>query len=269
MVTGTPRVKRWRSQAARCILELAGNPDSMPVAVQAVIAPLLDGVPCPPTDLNVVQQKVGISHCTEGDIAGSGELRRNGSTYTIVYSQFLPKVSQRSIIAHEIGHAFLEVTRKNLPRAGKEVERLCDMIAAEILMPRAVISELARGKTSIRTIAKIARTFDVSFRSAAIRCAELKGLTVFEVEKDRVTWAWGMVKNGPVHRLDESIKDVVTAAYDGKRVDEHLFFDGVAGMRPWRIEYVRRYQGQLFFLLQPVRGLQGPPCLNSPPTVSA
>jgi IrrE N-terminal-like domain len=225
----------------------------MSIAVQVVVARLLEGIDCPPTDLEALAKKVGISQCIEGDIAGSGELRKSGPTYTIVYSQFLPKSRQRFTIAHEIGHAFINKAWGGSFRPGKEVERLCDMMAAEILMPQPAVLEFTRNGVSIGTISKIARTFEASFASAAIRCAELEGLSVFEVERNRVLWSWGIVRKGPVDHLNESIKDAVKIAQEGKPTDEDFFFDGVGGLRPWRMDYIRRHQDRVFFLLQPVR----------------
>jgi hypothetical protein len=243
--------KIWRTQAARAVFELAGNPSSMGAALQTVVKRLLDGVTCPPTDLDAVACKVRVSRCVPDDIAGSGELRREGSDFVIAYSQYLPVSRRRFTIAHEIGHAFFEVTWGNLPKPGKEVERLCDMLAAEILMPREVLAPFIDRHLSLQAVRDVARAFRVSLSSAAIRCAEFKGAISFEVQANRVVWGSGIAKRGPLAKLDESLQTAIATALDGRDGPEDLYFDSAVGLRPWCLEHIRLKDNRALFLLQP------------------
>ena len=244
--------KAWRSHAARSLLEFAGNPKSMSAAVEAAGRQLLDGVACPPTDLDTVARKLGITRCLSEDIAGSGELRREGSTYVIAYSPHLSGASQRFTIAHEISHAFFDTTWKNLPKPGKEVERLCDMMAAEILMPGEVLARFMDDDLSLRVVRDVARTFGASLSSAAIRCAEFRGATSFEVQKNRVVWGSGVARRGPLARLDENLQTAIATALKGRNGPEELFFDSTIGLRPWCLEHMRLRDDRVLFLLKPL-----------------
>jgi len=190
--------KVWRSKAARRLREAAGGPRSMHQAVSTVAAELLCGVTAPPTDLDAVARKVNVACFLGDDIAGSGELRSGDAGLIIVYSNYLSKARQRFTIAHEIAHAYFESNWVDLSQSSKEIEQLCDMIAAEILMPTPAVSERIKGGLSIEMILEVARSFRVSMSAAAIRCSELKRATVFEANERSVTWGCGFVRKGRV-----------------------------------------------------------------------
>jgi Zn-dependent peptidase ImmA (M78 family) len=251
MVTGYSKSKTWRSRAARCLTEAAGNPKTMASAITSIVSDLLDQVPCPPTDLSAIERKVGVYSCVAEDIAGSGELRRDESGLRIVYSCHLPKPRRRFTIAHELAHAYFETRWPGLPGPSKEVEQLCDMMAAEILMPSAHVLELIKGGLRLEQVFETARAFDVSLSASAIRCANLKSVTVFEVNGGRVTWGSGSVRRGSVSKLSEGLQSVVFTATAGQRGEDQLFFDSETGLRPWRVEYQAIGKDRALLLLQP------------------
>jgi len=125
----------WTSAAARRLLAHAGNP--------ATIDEVLAGVVCPPTDLEAVSARAGAARLLSEDLPFSGELRREGGEHVIVYAAHARRARQRFTIAHEIGHLIFEKTGANPPRVGRELERLCDMLATEILLPAACFKQQA------------------------------------------------------------------------------------------------------------------------------
>jgi len=203
---------RWTSAAARRLLGIAGNPATVEEAVRIVADRLLDGVSCPPTDLHAIATRLNISTFQAEDLPVSGELRREGSGFTVVYSSSLSPGRRQFTVAHEIAHAIFESSGPNCPRVGKELERLCDKIAAELLMPRKLFLECAGPAVSIGKLFELARTFRLSLSATAIRCAELKGVSVFEVEGDRVTWGHGIIRRGPVKALEHVIRHGVVSS---------------------------------------------------------
>jgi hypothetical protein len=223
----------------------------MAEAITTIATGLLEGVSHPPTDLSAIERKVSVYSCVAEDIAGSGELRRDESGLRIVYSCYLPKPRRRFTIAHEIAHAYFESCWPDLPRPNKEVEKICDMMAAEILMPSSHVLEIIKGEFRLDRIFEIARTFQVSLSAAAIRCARLKSVTVFEVNGGKVTWGSGLVRRGSISKLSESLQSVILTATAGKRGEDQLFFDSETGLRPWHVEYRAIAKDRALLLLQP------------------
>lgn len=95
-------------------------------------------------------------------------------------------VRQNFSCAHEIGHTFLHELNRPLSldndefrgaksnAVGRAKERLCDIAAAELLMPEPVFERYLAGfGVSVNSIERLAYTFRVSIPAAAIRVAEV------------------------------------------------------------------------------------------------
>src|SRR5580704_14110342 len=108
----------------------------MEAAVQIVIGRFLDRLDCPPTDLNAVAARLSVTRITYEDLPFPGELRRNSQGFEIACSSYLSASRRRFTVAHELAHVIFETTGPNCPTRGRELERLCDMLASEILMPQ-------------------------------------------------------------------------------------------------------------------------------------
>ena len=227
----------------------------MAKAITSIVSGLLEGVSCPPTDLSAIEKKVSVYSCVAEDIAGSGELRRDEAGLRIVYSCYLAKPRRRFTIAHELAHAYFETCWPDLPRPSKEVEQLCDLMAAEILMPSSHVLELIKDEFRLERIFEIARTFQVSLSASAIRCAHLKSVTVFEVNGSKVTWGSGLVRRGSISKLSESLQSVILTSTAVQRGEDQLFFDSETGLRPWHVEYRAIAKGRTLLLLQPCSAL--------------
>lgn len=167
MVVQRPLRRGWSSAAARRLCQRAGNAPDVPTAVRRLSEELLEGIACPPTDLNQVAQRLGVSEITTRDIGGSGELHKIGDQFTIVTAEDLSPARQRFTIAHELGHVLIEGTGAHAPRAGRELERVCDLIATELLMPSCRFQERLPVTLTLSEIWRLARDFDVSFQAAA------------------------------------------------------------------------------------------------------
>jgi hypothetical protein len=251
MVAQSTNSKTWRSRAARCLIEAAGNPKTMAEAMTTIVSGLLEGVPGPPTDLSAIERKVSVYSCDSEDIAGSGELRRDESGLRIVYSCYLSKPRRRFTIAHELAHAYFETCWPDLLRPSKEVEQMCDMMAAEILMPRSQVLTRIKDEFRLERVFEIARTFQVSLSASAIRCAHLKSVTVFEVNGGKVTWGSGIVRRGSISRLSASLQSIVLSATGGEWGEDQVFFDSEIGLWRWNVEYRAIAKGRAILLLQP------------------
>jgi len=253
-VKNPTRSRSWTSAAARRLRERAGECTDINQAICKVAKELLDGIECPPTDLISLSAKVGVTRLEAADIAGSGELRRDAQGLAIVYSRYLSQPRRRFTIAHELGHVVMESTGQHAPRNGREVERLCDMLATEILMPRDVFEKRLPLNLSMEEVFGIAREFQTSLSTTAIRCAELAGVSVFGAESGKIKWAYGRVKKDRPEFLDEGLKSLIREACAGTSGEKQIYLNHDGDIRVWKVQYQALKRGnQALFLLQPLR----------------
>ena len=214
------------SAAERRVRALAPDAMTLREAVRYVVAELMEGVRCPPTDLACFGQKIGVREIAYESFPGSGELHKSGDGYRIICSSDQSRPRQRFTVAHELGHVILERTGRNAPRTGSGVERICDMVAAECLMPTAAFGRRLPSRLTGAEVVSLARTFETSIRATAIRCAELRSVCVFEVNEQRVIWGYGGVRPGAVRYLLDQVREGVLAVMGGQQPPGQVFFYG-------------------------------------------
>lgn len=209
--------KRWTSAAARRICQLTETAATVEQAVEITALRLLDGIPCPPTDLDALKDRLNVTAIEP--IPGlpiSGELRKDGDSFVIVHSASLSPGRRRFTIAHELGHAVFESTGPNCPRYGRELERICDMLAAEFLMPRRVFSARLGPTLHPEQVFQLAREFETSIMASALRCNRLLGTSIFQVEDGRVVWGYGAIRHQRDLQVDvDAFQNAIKQAMDG------------------------------------------------------
>ena len=246
------RTKTSISAAERRIRALAPDAPTLDEAVKHVVAELMRGITCPPTDLIDMGRKVGVQEISYESFPGSGELHKEKGGYRIVCSLDQLPSRQRFTVAHELAHVILERTGRNAPRVGKSVERVCDMLAAECLMPTSVFEARLPATLTLSDIANLARTFDTSITATAIRCAQFRPVCVFGVTGDRVTWGYGGIRPGAVMYLLDQVRDSVRAVMAGEQPQEKVYFYGNGyrgGYR--RFNWIRSSTDSAVFMLSP------------------
>ncbi len=137
-----------------------------------------------PPDLKALAKRWGVKSIEERDIGSDAMLLPSGSGYSII----LKKASlgilvrrQRFSLAHELGHLLLQKSEKTgatLKYRGHgysdDEERLCDQIAAEILMPRMVFYEDGWMEDwSLRGLRSLSDKYETSHEATAIRMVDL------------------------------------------------------------------------------------------------
>ncbi|HJT33104.1 MAG TPA: ImmA/IrrE family metallo-endopeptidase [Pirellulales bacterium] len=154
--------------------------------------------------------------------------------------------------AHEMGHAFFEHTGPRCPRSGTELERLCDMIASEILMPTDVFAEAIGPKLSAQKLMQLSRTFGASLAATTIRCSRFRQIAAFMTDGECVSWSYGLAKVPRVAELDCDLRDAVAATKLGERECGPVFARSGAGGKCWNVDAMRLSAGRKFlFVLTP------------------
>lgn len=241
--------KHWKSAAARRMLELSGNPPTVETAVELLATRLLHGVRCPPTDLEGLGPLLKVNGFESVDgLPISGELRQDGDALKVVYSASLQTGRRRFTIAHELAHAVFEMTGPNCPRHGNELERICDMLATELLLPREIFAEHAGSKIDPGKIYELARVFQTSLMATALRCFELFGTSVFQVEDGRLVWGYGAVrKQREMEAFINGSREAISGAMKGVPGETLVYLKGSNHICSWANS---QGQGRTLFVLQ-------------------
>jgi hypothetical protein len=236
--------------AERRLRSLAPAAVTLRDAARHVVAGLLQDVPCPPTDLAALGQKLDVQEIAYESFPGSGEVHKVKDGYRIVCSSDQPRSRQRFTVAHELAHVILERTGRNAPREGSDVERICDALATECLMPTSVFESRVPDNLTLRDVSALADTFGTSLMATAIRCAEFRSVCVFGVSGDRVTWAFGGVRSGALTHLLDEVRDNVRAVMAGEQPQPHVYFYGAGSRGGYRrFDWLRLKNGSAVFLL--------------------
>lgn len=152
-----------------------------------------------PVPLNAVCASLGITTIEELPIACDGMLiPRTDGTYRVILADWAPSSRKRFSLAHEIAHAIvhqlvpqtrgLENRSVFMPLGHDGEERLCDLIASRLLMPRQLMTEFAAVSSfGIGSVIALSRASGASLTSASRRLAEVKGLDVAIVSLGQCT----------------------------------------------------------------------------------
>jgi hypothetical protein len=218
------------SIAGKRLLRMSPDATDVRQAISLIVAKLLDGVQRRPTDLEALMPRLGVQRIIAEDLPVAGELRRTPDGLTIVHSSDLSAPRKRFTIAHEMGHAVFEASGPRPPREGDEVERICDMIAAEILLPESDFRSAAEGTPSILKLFSIAKQFGTSVHATARRYHQLASVSVFETQGNRINWTVGVFRS-----LPEDLWTAVRRAQSGTAVDEVMYLGAGTDSR-WKVE---------------------------------
>ena len=242
----------WKSSAALRLKSAAGSPPTVEEAIETLVTDLVAGTTCPPTDLATVGQKLRVASILTEPLPASGELRRKGKEYIVVCATDLPPGRRRFTIAHEFGHILVERCGARNVKNNPEIERLCDAIASEILLPTKVFLDRAPARASPHDILEIARTFQTSLTATARRFHQLCKTSVFLASNREVEWGFGIVRPGPIESLDNDLRALLESP-PGKCVSGHVFINSGASSGQWSASaaWFER-TGSVLFTLHPV-----------------
>ena len=139
----------------------------------------LQFTPTPPIDVEALARLMGIGSITSVRMVEDGRLEQDGATATIYVRDGLPSHRRRFTIAHEVGHRLLLHPRAPAERhrrrlAGDAEERLCDDLAAAILLPKPwVVAEFRVAPHRLSTVRRLSAMTGTSLSASLVRLAEV------------------------------------------------------------------------------------------------
>jgi hypothetical protein len=124
--------------------------------------------------LDVLARELGVSRILEQELPFEGGLfRLSDGELVIKLNSGSSFVRKRFTLAHEIAHLLLDTVpaHRSTDRADKDLERTCDLMAAELLMPTEEAANFINGlgSPSPENLKAIASRYTVSLQTAAIR----------------------------------------------------------------------------------------------------
>src|SRR6266550_5856135 len=142
-----------------------------------VLRAIDDGWKGTPFDPFWLARYLGLSVVPRDDVMDARVQTDDSGKIEIEYNPNLPRNRIRFSIAHEIAHTLFHDHVKTIRNRGGErlrsedwqLELLCNVSAAEILMPAGPSLELTQAPTSIEEILRGRKKFDVSIEALLIR----------------------------------------------------------------------------------------------------
>lgn len=176
--------KVWRRNIYFQRLAEETGAEDIQTAVERYVAAQI-GTVKPRWNLAMVADSLNVTRICYESMTADGYLyaERDGS-YSVAINRWRNWSRQRFTLAHELGHVLLHrlipETRSDehrfvlVPSGNQVEERLCDMIASELIAPRSLVVERYAGwAIGPKLIVQIAREFGMSLSAAAIRVREL------------------------------------------------------------------------------------------------
>lgn len=170
----------------RSVVAFAGGQD--PVARMEAKARTLalnamdEGWTGPPFDPLALAQWLDLQIEARGDIADARMVPSADSTITLEYNPTRPRGRLRFSIAHEIAHTLFPDCADDIRNRGTsphaaadnwQLEVLCNIGAAELLMPLGSFANLSGEALSIDGVMSLRKQFDVSVEACLIRLVKL------------------------------------------------------------------------------------------------
>lgn len=243
----------------RAMLASAGN-RSDPVAAIVERASRLvaeSGLSHPPFSPNIYAQLRNVGQIVESDIKIDGRLVPSPPTFTIELRRDRPFQRKNFTCAHEVAHtfftAFPSLTTRGVylsPEPDAMEETLCNLAAAELLMPKEFITAVGTDyEPRPESFLEIASLFGTSLSATAIRLMKLKiwnvGFVMWSIENGTLVPRWICKRTGMfTHRpslgiLNANSSSVFQTLKTGERTSDWEYLQTSSGLWPCYIQSVR------------------------------
>ena len=164
---------------------------------------------CVPVSVESIAETLGVESVQRADLSVAGILMPTENSFRILVNKNEHWVRQRFSCAHEIAHVLLDpkrtpALRQEVPEAPTALEKHCDKLAAQILMPDPTFSRYAKSDVcSIHSVVKLARTFHTSIKATTIRLMD-----VIEEPSIAIFSAMAAGKTGPQLRVQWNYQNI-------------------------------------------------------------
>ena len=135
-----------------------------------------------PIDIREVSRRLGVTRLVQRPLGVPGMLQPGPNGFTVIVNESDGVQRKRFSWAHELGHVLMGqplqhgFAYRGSSTAFHELERRCDTLASEIIMPEEPVAEaLDAAGWSLSSVPVLAKGFNVSMTSAAIRYSDLLG----------------------------------------------------------------------------------------------
>jgi uncharacterized protein DUF955 len=138
--------------------------------------------------LEGVADKLGVTGIIKERLPFDGGVFGDGQGLKIKLNSVSPWTRQRFTFAHELAHLILDPGKATSARrcvVSSGLERACDAVASELLMPLDEVGRLTARQGSVDVLVSLARHFGVSLQAAAVRVKEIAGW-----EESIGFWKW-------------------------------------------------------------------------------
>jgi O-acetyl-ADP-ribose deacetylase (regulator of RNase III) len=174
--------RQWSNAS---VLRLSGGRDPVQAIVQAARDVVLEAIDSgwsgPPYDPIKLAEMRGISISPRADIPDARIVPAGQGRLLIEYNPTRPVGRLRYSIAHELAHTLFPDCAERIRNRGKSVvagdewqlEALCNLAAAELLMPIGSIQREQNSELVLDNILKIRKQFEVSTEAVLIRMVHL------------------------------------------------------------------------------------------------
>jgi len=201
------------------VLALAGNSDPMGRMIsttrELVLKAMDDGWQGPPFDPFWLAEYLKLRVTARDDVLDARVVADSAKELGIEYNPTQPRGRTRFSIAHEIAHTLFpdcaEMVRNRTTvthrrRDEWQLELLCNLSAAEILMPVSSASQILDSPITIDEILNQRKNFDVSVEAILLRLAKLttQPITIFAAARERD-------EEGAPYRIDYSESSSVSS----------------------------------------------------------
>lgn len=177
------------SRARQRLIARAGGGCTALVAAERVAAKLMAEIKGPPTDLEKLAEALGVVELLPRvDMPGSGQLIQTHNGFIVIYNPEQGAERIRWTIAHELAHIVFQAIGPRLRPYGDDLERLCDAIAAEFLMPRNIFRSACYRDFTLSGFFGLLALFRTSITATAIRVSQTAPAFFLELENDSRRW---------------------------------------------------------------------------------
>ncbi len=121
------------------------------------------------------RKRLRVRHYEDHDLTHYGELRLDGRQLKAFIRTGQHHGRIMFTLGHELGHAAIYRMNPELDQRAAGTERLCDLFAAELTMPVALVEEIWYRMPDARAVIRLAKITQGSLTASCIRIAEQHG----------------------------------------------------------------------------------------------